>query len=71
MENGLVYVLETRNAKRTARAAVCVAVDMVKEKLITEREALLRIDPQQIEFFLHPMIDQDNSKSDFSAIKLW
>ena len=58
----MLYVLETRSAKRTARASVCVAVSMVKEKLITEREALLRIDPQQIEFFLHPMIDHDHGK---------
>ena len=38
---------------------MCIAVSMVKEKLITEREALLRIDPHQMEYFLHPMIDNN------------
>ena len=51
--------MESRSAKRTARASVCIGVSMVKEKLITEREALLRIDPQQMDYFLHPMIDTE------------
>ena len=59
MENGALFILQTRTAKRTARAAVCIAVSMVKERLITEREALLRIDPHQMDFFLHPMLDCD------------
>ena len=53
----MLFLLQSFTAKRTARAAVCVAVSMVKEKLITEREALLRIDPHQMQYFLHPMID--------------
>jgi len=57
IENGVLFLLQSFTAKRTARAAVCVAVSMVKEKIITEREALLRIDPHQMQYFLHPMID--------------
>jgi pyruvate,orthophosphate dikinase len=49
--------LQTRTGKRTAKAAVRTAVDMVNEGLITEREALLCIEPEQLEFFLHDMID--------------
>lgn len=57
IQNGTLYILQTRSGKRTARAAVRIAVSMVQEGLITEREALLRIDPEQMTFFLHPMID--------------
>ena len=53
------YVLETRPAKRSPRAAVKIAVSMVQEKLLTEREALLRIDARQMEFFLYSMIHPD------------
>ena len=57
VENRLFWILESRTAKRTPQAAVKVAVDMVKEKMITEREALMRIDPNQMDFFLLPTID--------------
>eukprot|EP00600_Ochromonadales_sp_CCMP1393_P015311 CAMPEP_0175033100 /NCGR_PEP_ID=MMETSP0005-20121125/21801_1 /TAXON_ID=420556 /ORGANISM="Ochromonas sp., Strain CCMP1393" /LENGTH=843 /DNA_ID=CAMNT_0016293659 /DNA_START=19 /DNA_END=2546 /DNA_ORIENTATION=+ len=57
VENGELYVLETRPAKRTARAAVRIAVEMVEEGLLTEREALLRFDPNQMDYFLNPVID--------------
>lgn len=57
MENGVLHILQTRSAKRSAQAAVTMAVDMVREKLITEREAILRIDPTQMDSFLHPMVD--------------
>jgi pyruvate,orthophosphate dikinase len=50
-------MLQTRNGKRTAAAAVKIAVDMVKEKLVTKEEALLRLEPQQIDQLLHPVID--------------
>ena len=56
VENGKVYILQTRTGKRTARAAVHIAVEMVGERMITEREALLRIDPHQMDFFMHPMV---------------
>jgi pyruvate, orthophosphate dikinase len=63
VENDVLFILQTHTAKRTACAAVKVAVDMVKEKLITEREALLRINPAQMDFFLHPMLDCDFGKT--------
>ncbi|MGK0290046.1 MAG: pyruvate,orthophosphate dikinase [bacterium] len=58
-----LYILQTRNGKRTGRAAVKIAVDMVNEGLITEEEALLRVDTEQLDFFLHPVIDPDAEKN--------
>ncbi len=55
-ENEL-FMLQTRNGKRTVQAAVKCAVDMVKEKLITKEEALLRIEPRQLDQILHPSLD--------------
>ena len=57
IEGNILYMLQTRNGKRTAAAAVKIAVDMVKEKLITKEEALMRLEPQQIDQLLHPVID--------------
>ncbi len=57
IERGKLYILQTRTGKRTARAAVKIAVDMVKEGLIDEEEAIMRISPEQIDQLLHPMID--------------
>ncbi len=57
VEKRKLYMLQTRDGKRTAQAAIKIAVDMVKEKLITKKEALLRIEPQQITQLLHPIID--------------
>lgn len=57
VEKGKLYMLQTRNGKRTARAAVKVAVDMVEEGLISKEEALLRVDPEQINQLLHRQID--------------
>lgn len=57
IENGRLYMLQTRNGKRTTAAAMRAAVDMVAEGLIDKREALLRIDPQQLDQMLHPSID--------------
>ncbi|MEK9150227.1 MAG: pyruvate, phosphate dikinase, partial [Candidatus Desantisbacteria bacterium] len=57
VENGTLYLLQTRRGKRTAQAAVKIACDMMKEKLITKEEALLRIEPNQIDKLLHPQID--------------
>lgn len=59
VENKSLYILQTSTAKRTARAGVSVAVCMVKERLISEREALLRIDATQMDFFLHAMVDKE------------
>ncbi len=56
-EKGKLYMLQTRTGKRTAAAAVKIAVDMVKEKILSKEEALLRVDPEQINQLLHPIID--------------
>jgi len=52
-----LYMLQTRVGKRTAAAGLKIAIDMVKEKLIDKKTAILRIDPQQLDQLLHPMID--------------
>ncbi|MBE0598020.1 MAG: pyruvate, phosphate dikinase [Desulfuromonadales bacterium] len=57
IETGKLFMLQTRNGKRTSQAAVKIAVDMVREGLITEKEAVLRIDPQQLDQLLHPSLD--------------
>ncbi|MEW6720314.1 MAG: pyruvate, phosphate dikinase [Thermodesulfobacteriota bacterium] len=59
IERNKLYMLQTRPGKRTAAAAVRVAVDMVREKLVTKEEALLRLDPRRIEQLLHPVVDPD------------
>ena len=62
IENGRLWMLQTRAGKRTARAAVKIAVDMVKEGLISKEDALLRVDPFLINQLLHPMIDEEDRK---------
>ncbi len=57
IEKGKLYMLQTRNGKRTAAAALRVAVDQVEEGLISKEEALLRIEPQQLDQLLHPNFD--------------
>jgi pyruvate,orthophosphate dikinase len=57
VEEGQLYMLQTRTGKRTAQASIKTAIDMVKEKLITKEEALLRIDPNQLDHLLHPRLD--------------
>ena len=57
IENNVLYMLQTRSGKRSIRAGIKIAVDMVKEKLITTNEALMRIDADQINQLLHPVID--------------
>jgi pyruvate,orthophosphate dikinase len=57
IERGKLWMLQTRNGKRTPRAAVKIAVDMVSEGLITRDEALLRITPKDVDSFLHPQFD--------------
>ena len=59
IEEGTLYMLQTRAGKRTTPAAVKIAVDMVKEKLITREEALLRIRPEDLDQLLHPRISPD------------
>ncbi|MGB8816147.1 MAG: pyruvate, phosphate dikinase [Minisyncoccia bacterium] len=57
IQQGVLYILQARNGKRTATAAVKIAVDMVKEKLITKEQAILRIDPNQLNQLLHKQFD--------------
>jgi pyruvate, orthophosphate dikinase len=57
VEDGRLYLLQTRSGKRTAQAALKIAVDMVEEGLISQEEAVARIDPKQLDQLLHPMID--------------
>ena len=62
IENGKLYMLQTRNGKRTATAALKVAVDMVAEGMINEREAVLRVEPKQLDALLHPQFDAEALK---------
>ncbi len=57
MQESTLYILQTRTGKRTAEAAVKIAVDMVKEKLISQKEAVKRVTPQQLDRLLHPHFD--------------
>ena len=59
IQDGKLYILQTRNGKRTAQAAVQVAVDIVEEGLVSEKEALLRVKPQDLDGLLHPTFTQD------------
>ena len=59
VEKGRLYLLQTRTGKRTAAAALRIAVEMVDEGLISEQEAVLRVDPKQLDQLLHPRIDPD------------
>ncbi len=59
IEDGKLWMLQTRNGKRTAAAAVRIAVDMVAEGLITQEEAVARIEPKQIDQLLHPRFDEE------------
>jgi len=58
IENQKLWILQTRSGKRTAKSAVKIAVDMVKEKLITKKEAVLRLNPNSLDTLLHPTLDE-------------
>ncbi|HSK16725.1 MAG TPA: pyruvate, phosphate dikinase [Gaiellaceae bacterium] len=60
IEDGTLYILQTRTGKRTAAAALRIAVDMVGEGLVSREEAVARIDPAQLDQLLHPRIDPDS-----------
>ena len=62
VENNKLWMLQTRSGKRTAKAAIKIAVDMVKEKLISKKEAVLRIDPNSLDTLLHPTLDENVEK---------
>jgi len=61
VENEKLWILQTRSGKRTSKSAVKIAVDMVKEKLISKSEAVLRIDPNSLDTLLHPTLDEKSS----------
>ncbi|MDC3126575.1 pyruvate, phosphate dikinase [Candidatus Pelagibacter sp.] len=61
VENKKLWMLQTRSGKRTAKSAVKIAVDMVKEKLISKKEAVLRIDPHSLDTLLHPTLNEKSS----------
>jgi len=67
IEDGRLFLLQTRTGKRTAKAAVKIAVDMVSEKLIGQKEAILRVDPASLDQLLHPMLDP-KQKGGFKVI---
>ena len=58
IQEGKLFMLQTRNGKRTGKAAVRVAVDMVEEGLITKKDAILRVEPSQLDQLLHPILDE-------------
>ena len=62
IENGKLYFLQTRNGKRTAQAALKIAVDLVNEGLLTKEEAILQVEPKQLDNLLHPTFDADDLK---------
>ena len=59
VEDGTLWLLQTRNGKRTAEAEVRIAVEMVEEGLLGREEAVLRVSPEQVAFYLHPQFDED------------
>jgi pyruvate,orthophosphate dikinase len=60
IERGKLWMLQTRDGKRTANAAVRIAVEMCEESLISKEEAVMRVTPEQVDFFLHPQFDRES-----------
>ena len=61
VENNKLWILQTRSGKRTSKSAVKIAVDMVKEKLISKNDAILRVDPNSLDSLLHPTLDEQST----------
>ena len=70
IENGKLWMLQTRDGKRSAQAAVRIAVEMVEEGLISREEAVLRVTPEQVDFFLHPQFHPDATRAARNAGQL-
>jgi pyruvate,orthophosphate dikinase len=66
IEKGKLWMLQTRNGKRTAQASLQIACDMIDEKLITEDEAILRLDPAALDQLLHPRLDPKAQKTELA-----
>ncbi len=62
IENGKLFMLQTRNGKRTAQAALKIAVDLVDEGMLTKEEAILKVEPKQLDQLLHPTFDTESLK---------
>ncbi|MCK5430186.1 MAG: pyruvate, phosphate dikinase, partial [Anaerolineales bacterium] len=71
IENGKLWMLQTRDGKRTAKAAVTIAVDMANEGLITQEEAVLKVSPEQVDTLLHPQFDFQAKAAAINAGKLY
>jgi pyruvate,orthophosphate dikinase len=71
IEHGKLWMLQTRNGKRTAKAAVTIAVDMVKEGLVTKEEAIRRITAENVDTLLHPQFDAKEKEKAKSAGRLY
>lgn len=69
IENGQLYFLQTRNGKRTAAAALRIAVDLVEEELLNPQEALMKVEPKQLDQLLHPNFDQEALEAAESVAK--
>lgn len=63
IEDGVLYFLQTRNGKRTAQAALKIAVDLVNENMLSKEEAILKVEPKQLDILLHPTFDMENLKT--------
>jgi pyruvate,orthophosphate dikinase len=63
VEKGRLWILQTRDGKRTAHAAVRIAVELAEEGLISRQQAVLRVTPEQVDFFLHPQFDRTAKES--------
>jgi pyruvate, orthophosphate dikinase len=63
IEKGKLYMLQTRNGKRTAQAALKIAIDLVNEGVLTEKEAILKVEPSQLDALLHPQFNQKALKA--------
>ena len=70
IEKGKLWMLQTRDGKRTSQAAVRIAVDMAEEGLITKEEALMRVTPELLDFFFHPQFDPQSIKEAIQSNKL-
>ncbi|MPQ42232.1 pyruvate, phosphate dikinase [Clostridium tarantellae] len=62
IEDGVLYFLQTRNGKRTAQAALKIAVDLVEEEMLSKEKAILKVDPKQLDTLLHPTFDEEKMK---------
>ena len=63
IEDGVLYFLQTRNGKRTAQAALKIAVDLVNENMLSKEEVILKVEPKQLDTLLHPTFDMENLKT--------